>query len=52
MEKIFEHNTKHFARKFRIVTKKSSKNEVISLSYDVNDHVYSKSIHLSLYRFS
>jgi len=34
---------KAFARKFLTVTEKPSKIELISLSYDVNDHVYSKS---------
>jgi len=29
--------------KFLTVTEKSSKNEMISLSYDINDCVYSKS---------
>jgi len=43
-EKNFEHNAKNFAGKFLIVTEKSSKTEVISLSYDVNP-VYSKSIY-------
>jgi len=39
-KKKFEHNEK-FAWKF--LTEHSSKTEILSLNYDVNDHVYIKS---------
>jgi len=44
VENFSEYNAKNFAGKFLTVTEKSSKkkNEMISLGYDANDHVYSK----------
>jgi len=48
-EHFSEHFSKTFAWKLLTVTDKSSKNKMILLSYDVNDHVYPN---LASYGFS
>jgi len=41
-KKISEHNAKNFARNSLPLPRNRQKTKLISLSYDVNDHVYSK----------
>jgi len=41
-KKFAEQNAKKIAWKFLTVTEKSPKKRMISLSYNANDHVYSK----------
>jgi len=52
VENFFEYITKNFVWKFHTVTEKSFKNEMISIGYDVNNHVYSKSKPINFVRIS
>jgi len=42
-KKIFEQKAKISPENFLLLTRNRQKTEMISLTYDVNDHVYSKS---------